>query len=206
MLTGNIYRLTGTSACQTLSSCAGAADEVKGTIAYDGNGNISSNSSGAGDLSLTASNAITYDGVGNLLTVDGPLAGTADTTRYRYDAARQVVGITSPDPDGAGPLKMRASRVTYRADGQVTRQEKGTVLSQSDADWANFVPSEVVDIAYDANSRAVTQKLSNAGTNYAMSQTSYDGLGRTDCVALRMNTAIYGSPRDCQKFRVRAGG
>ena len=25
---------------------------------------------------------MTYDAIGNLLTVDGPLTGTADTTRY----------------------------------------------------------------------------------------------------------------------------
>ena len=38
--------------------------------------------------------------MGNLLTVDGPLAGDADTTRYRYDAARRLVAVISPDPDG----------------------------------------------------------------------------------------------------------
>ena len=64
---------------------------------------------------------MTYDGAGNLLTVDGPLAGTADTASARYNAVREVIGVVSPDPDGAGPMKHRAKRFTYNADGQVTK-------------------------------------------------------------------------------------
>jgi YD repeat-containing protein len=48
------YQLTGVSACQTQSSCAGTADEVKTSLAYDSNGNVASVSSGSGDGSLTA--------------------------------------------------------------------------------------------------------------------------------------------------------
>ena len=43
------YRLTSVSACQTTASCADTADEVKTTLAYDGNGNVTSASSGAGN-------------------------------------------------------------------------------------------------------------------------------------------------------------
>jgi YD repeat-containing protein len=35
--------------------------------------------------------------------------------------------------------------------------------------------------------------LSAGGTNYALTQTSYDALGRVDCSAVRMNIAVYGS-------------
>jgi YD repeat-containing protein len=45
---------------------------VKASIAYDANGNVTSQSAGAGDGSLTATSAMTYDSLGNLLTVDGP--------------------------------------------------------------------------------------------------------------------------------------
>ena len=44
-----------------------------------------------------------------MLTVDGPLAGSADTVRYRYNMARERIGVVGPDPDGGGPLKHRAS-------------------------------------------------------------------------------------------------
>ena len=191
-LTGGAYRVTGVSACRTGSSCAGTADEVKTTIAYDANGNATSQSSGAGDASLTATSAMTYDPLGNLLTVDGPLAGTADTIRYRYDAARQVVGIVSPDPDGSGALKNRAVRATY-ANGLLTKVEQGTVNSQSDSDWAAFSSLQEVDTAYDSNARPVTQSLVAGGTIYALTQASYDALGRVQCRAQRMNPATFGS-------------
>jgi YD repeat-containing protein len=149
--------------------------------------------SGAGDGSLTATSAFTWDTVGNRLTVDGPLPGTADTTRTRYDADREVVGVVDPDPDGAGALKNRAVRISYNADGQVTKTELGTVLSQSDADWANFVTAQQVDTTYDANARATQQKLVSGTTTYALTQANYDSMGRVNCSAVRMNPAIYGS-------------
>lgn len=136
---------------------------------------------------------MTYDRFGNLDTVDGPLSGTADTTKYRYDAARQLVGEIAPDPDGTGALKHRAVRVTWRSDGQVSKRELGTVNSQSDSDWSAFSPLETVDITFDSNNRPGTRKLSGGGAAYALTQISYDSLGRPDCSAVRMNTAVYGS-------------
>ncbi|MCA1654753.1 MAG: hypothetical protein LC656_11485, partial [Sphingomonadales bacterium] len=90
-----VTKLTGVSQCQTGASCAGTADEVVAAIGYgpqtSGVGNNLlpvSLSKGSGDGALTATTAFTYDDVGNLLTLDGPLAGAADTTRARYDADR----------------------------------------------------------------------------------------------------------------------
>lgn len=188
-----VYMLTGASACQTTASCTGGADETKQTIAYNSNLLPTSLTRASGDGSLSASSTITYDSHGNVSTVDGPLSGTADTTKYRYDAADQVVGLTSPDPDGAGSLVPRAVRLTYRSDGQVSKEEFGTVTDQSDAAWSSFAPSQTIDIAFDSNSRPITSKLSAGGTAYSLTQTSYDALGRVDCTAMRMNTAVYGS-------------
>ena len=125
---GLVYMLTGTSACQTGSSCTGTSDETKASIAYNSNLLPTSVSKGDGTGTLTASATATYDARGNLLSVDGPLAGTDDTTAYKYDSADQLVGTISPDPDGAGALKNRAVRVTYRSDGQVSKQELGNTL------------------------------------------------------------------------------
>ncbi|NWM24799.1 hypothetical protein GY659_24160, partial [Escherichia coli] len=93
---------------------------MKTSISYDINGLPNVVSKGAGDGSLTATTTIAYDDAGNVRTVDGPLPGSADTTRYRYDAARQLVGVVSADPDGAGALKPRAQRTTYDPKGRVT--------------------------------------------------------------------------------------
>jgi hypothetical protein len=53
---------------------------------------------------------MTYDCNGDLLTVDGPLSGTADTARYRYNSAREVVGVLGP----------AIVKTTYDNAGQVT--------------------------------------------------------------------------------------
>jgi RHS repeat-associated protein len=187
------YLLTGVSSCQTLSSCASTADEVKSTITYGANLLPTGTSSGAGNGSLTASNLLTYDPAGNLLTVDGPLAGSADTTRYRYDAGRRLVGIVSPDPDGAGSLKPRAVRNTY-TNGLVTKVEQGNVNSQSDSDWTGFTSAQAVETTYDANARPMVTRLTIGSSIYTVSQTSYDALGRPDCVAQRMNLADFALP------------
>jgi len=133
---------------------------------------------------------MTYDALGNLLTVDGPLSGTDDTTRYRYNGARQVVGVVGPDPDGGGSLHHRAVRATY-TDGLPTKVEQGNVNSQSDGDWASFSSSQEIDVEYDANARPVVQRLASGGTTYQLTQTSYDGLGRAQCSAQRMNTSEF---------------
>lgn len=188
------HLLAGMSQCQTGSSCSGTADEINVSLGYDGsNNNLVTVTQGNGTGSLAATRSMTYDSIGNLLTVDGPLPGADDTTRFRYDVARQRVGSVDPDPDGSGSLQERAVRVTYRPDGQVAKQELGTVASQSDSDWASFATAQQVDIGFDSDSRPITSKLSAGGTDYTLTQVSYDQLGRTDCTAVRMNRAAYGS-------------
>lgn len=131
-----IYVQTGNSTCQTGTSpsCVGTSDEVKGVITYGYGLQPLSISSGAGDNSLTVTNAMTYDVVGNLLTVDGPLSGTADTTRRRWNLNREQVGMVGPDPDGGGSRKHLATKTTYASTGLVSKVEFGTVNSQSDPD------------------------------------------------------------------------
>lgn len=182
-----VYKLTGVSACQTTASCAGTADETKTVTAYNTNLLPTTVSRGDGTGTLTATTTNTYYSTGNLNTVDGPLPSTDDTTKFRYDAVDELVGVVGPDPDGAGAMKMRATRITYQPDGQISKKEIGTVNSQSDPDWALFVPLQTIDILFDTSSRPVTQKLSAGGTLYAMAQSSYDDDGRLLCTAVRMN-------------------
>jgi RHS repeat-associated protein len=187
------YRLTGTSQCRTTSSCAGGADEVKTAIAYDSNGNVVSASSGSGDGALTATTTMAWDSVGNLAAVDGPLAGTADTSHIRYDSARRIVATISADPEGAGPLKPRAVHNSY-ADGLLVKVEQGNVANQSD-DLATFAAAQdapAVETVYE-NARPVATKLVGGTTVYALTQIHYDALGRPDCTAQRMDMNDFGS-------------
>jgi len=194
--------LTSTSTCQTGASCAGTADEVKTVVDFgpqtSGVGNNLlpvSTTMKAGDNSLSATTAVAYDEVGNLITVDGPLSGTADTTRFRYNVARETVGMVGPDPDGAGSLKHRATRNTISSTtGLLTKVEIGTVNSQSDTDWTAFSSLQELQTDYDAGRRPAVQRLVSGGSTYALTQTSYDALSRVECVAQRMNATAFGSP------------
>ena len=194
------YRMTGVSQCRTTASCTAGADETKVTISYGpqtngvGNNLLPVSATVAnGTGTLTAATTVAYDAVGNTTSVDGPLAGTADTTAYRYDALRRPLGSIAPDPDGAGALQNAASRVTYDALGRVTLSEQGTTAGQSDTAWAGFTPAASTATTYSAADQKLTVTSQSGGTAYAKSQYSYDSEGRIDCAAVRMNTAVYAS-------------
>ena len=188
--------LTSTSICRTGVSCSGTADESRTTISYGpqtaGTGNTLAPITvtiAAVDGSLAATTSMTYDDVGNVQTIDGPLAGNVDITRYRYDAARRLVGVIGPDPDGAGPLKPRAQRFTYNLDGQRTLAEVGTVTDQSDTAWSAFNSLQQATTTYDGSGRTTQQTTTAGGITYTLSQSSYDALGRSQCTVTRMDPA-----------------
>ena len=195
-----VYKLTGVSACQTGASCIGTVAEAKTSIAYQaGSSNAGANilpvnaTTSAGDGSVSQTVTTTYDGIGNALTVDGPLAGAADTVRTRYDILRRVIGVIGPDPDGAGALKNRALRNAYNLDDQLVTAERGTVASQSDNDWSGFTALSQETVAYDIVGRPITKTLVSGGSTQSLTQLSYDPSGRPECVAVRMNPAAFSS-------------
>jgi len=185
--------VTGISQCQTGSSCVGTSDEAKATTSYNSNLLPTRVSTGAGDASLTATTATTYDAVGNTLTIDGPLSGTADTTTLRWSADRERLGVISADPDGAGAMKRRAVKMAYNSDGQPILVEAGTVNGTSDSDWSAFVSLQQSTATYDGNARKILGTVTASSSTYNVTQYSYDGDGRLECTALRMNSATWSS-------------
>jgi RHS repeat-associated protein len=198
MASAPVSKLSSISTCNKKANCAGTADETKTTFNY-GSTTASINflpisktvASGDGNMSSTV--AWTYNDQGDKLTEDGPLSGTADTTRWQYDVLRRVIGVIGPDPDGAGPLKHTAVRTTYDIAGDVVKIETGAVNSQSDIDWNAFVSLEAVDMAYDPYGRKLRTAKTAGGTTFALTQYSYDIKGRLECTAVRMNPATYAS-------------
>lgn len=196
-----IWVRTQSSACATAApvpGCAGTADEVRTTTAYQvGSVSTGSNllpvtvSSGSGDGALTAVTTTTWDVNGDRRTVDGPLLGTADTTWYAYDALRRPLGQIAPDPDGAGSLAFPATRTIYNADGQVTSVQQGTTTGQSDSALAAFVQLSRKDTSYDAQGRRVRNiEVLGTGT-LGVTQHGYDPEGRLECTAIRMNSSTW---------------
>lgn len=179
---------------------AQSADEVVTTTTYQvGSSGVASNllpvasTTASGDGALSVTTTTTYDPGGNVLTVDGPLTGTADTTRYVWDVMRQQVGVIAPDPDGVGGLAHGATRNTYNADGQVTQVEQGTTPGQSDANWAAFAPLQTATTLYDVHGRKVRDTVLSAGSVAMVTQYSYDAASQPTCTAQRMNPAVYAS-------------
>ena len=187
------------SACATGSSCDGTAAEVLTTIAYGAPGlasnlQVSSVSRGSGANPNMAVTATSYTPEGDTATVDGPLAGTTDTTQYRYDGRRRMVGVVGPDPDGAGPNQNRAQRVTYNDWSEVTLAETGTTSGYTDAAFASFVPIVKSATTYDERGRPLlSSEHDGAGTTVGVQQVSYDAAGRPECTVIRMNPAAWGS-------------
>ena len=196
----SIYRPTVTSFCRTAQYCNGTANELKVTTVYENaSGGARSNvrpvsqTMATGEGTLSNSTAITYDIKGNVLSLDGPSPGSVDVTHYRHNAARDVVGIISPDPDGAGPLRQVAQRLTYDSRGLVTLVEDGNVNGVSDADWNAFAPFGQNRSTYDMVGRKISDAVEAGGVTYSLVNYSYDSRGRPECTAIRMNPVQFGA-------------
>ena len=118
------------------------------------------------------------------------------THTTRYDAMHRVTGMIAPDPDGSGPLRYAAVRNTYDDAGRLIVVEAGELSAwPGDADpqtWSGFTVLNRVDKRYDGMDRKLVERISREGTTYAVTQYSYDPVGRLECTAVRMNAAKYG--------------
>ncbi|WP_084251237.1 RHS repeat domain-containing protein [Sphingomonas pruni] len=192
---GSIWSLTGTSRCATQATCAGTADETKTIVSYAGSNHAlpTATTIQSGDGTVSSTQSVSYDGLGNLASVSGPL-GAAQTTVYRYDAHGHLIGEVGPDPDGSGPRKLAATKTTFNADGMATLTQVGTVTDQTDAAWANFSESRRSATTLDVNGRAIRQSVAAGGTTYGVTDTLYDNLGRPNCTIQYMDLAAVGAP------------
>ena len=197
-----VYRLTETSQCATTSSCNGGTDELETTYTY-GSNSVANNrlpvttTSGSGSGSLAATTTFAYDENGDQLTVDGPLSGSGDTTRYWRDSERRLIGFAGPDPDGGGSLAHRAERFAYAPDGQVTTHDRGTVANQSYSSASAFSAAFSLltrdETAYDSLGRPSRENRIGGSTTYSVTRTTYDAAGRRDVVCRIMNPANFSS-------------
>jgi len=124
------------------------------------------------------------------------------TTATRYDIANRVVGTIVPDPDAGGPLHYAAIRNTYDNDGRLIRVEKGELSgwqseSVAPSAWTGFTVFTKVETGYDGLDRKTVEaswgwdSTTSAWVESAVTQYSYDPVGRLDCAAVRMNPATW---------------
>jgi RHS repeat-associated protein len=126
------------------------------------------------------------------------------TTATRYDLANRVVGTIAPDPDAGGPLHYAAIRNAYDNDGRLIRVEKGELSgwqseSVAPSAWTGFAIFTKVETSYDGLDRKTVvaswgwDSTTSAWVESALTQYSYDPVGRLDCTAVRMNPATWAS-------------
>jgi RHS repeat-associated protein len=189
-----VYKVTAITMCATAATCAGTANETKITLAYNTpNLNLSSKTVAAGDGSISATESYAYDWRDRLVSVDGPLAGSEDTSFHLWEAPDRLAGKIGPDPDGTGTLKRRATRYTYDAQGRVKKEERGTVTGTDHVALSTMTVAEQVEYQFDLSGNVIMQTLGAGGITYAVQQMSYDNRGRLECTAVRMNNAVFGS-------------
>ncbi len=192
-----MWLLTRSSQCRTTASCVGTSDELVTEYAYDtnANNNLVSLTKRDGTGALQTKIDYTYYPTGDLKSEEGPVP--EDITRYYYDAARRLVGTIGPDPDGSGPRKRIAQKITYDADGLIAQKDTGTATSQSDTGMSTFVSSETLHYTYDSSGELTQQRVKSGSTVYSLRQTTktYAANGGIEvCIAERMNPAKFGSP------------
>lgn len=128
----------------------------------------------------------------------GQAAPAAFTTGYRYDSSRRLTGSISPDPDGPGVLRFAAVRNSYDTAGHIVRVEKGELANWQDetvvpANWSGFTVFRTDDFTYDVAGHKLKEVHSANGTPFAVTQYSYDNMGRVQCTAVRMNPPNFGA-------------
>jgi RHS repeat-associated protein len=191
-----IYRLVRTSVCATgqAPACIGTADETRTSVSYAGSNNLNPTAItvSAGDQSLSSTTSRTYDANGDLVTVDGPLAGAGDLVTFRYDALRRRVGtVGSAIVDHNNVTRRPASRVVYHADGQVLSLDQGYFAANWNGDWTSFTPTVQQQYAYDNRGGRIRSSKVADGVVHELLQYSYDAGGRVDCVTQRLNPGTF---------------
>ncbi|MDB5973682.1 MAG: hypothetical protein JWR07_442, partial [Nevskia sp.] len=109
-----------------------------------------------------------YNAAGLLASVDGPLAGTADTTAYSYDAHGYLSSVTNA-------LGQVTQVTSVNGMGQPL-----TILDANDVE---------TDLTYDAHGRLI-QATANPGAQQAQTQLGYDAAGEVTSIT-QPNGASY---------------
>ena len=181
--TAPTYGFTYNAAGQLLTSTDPTSLVVSNT--YDASGYLATTTTDP--TGLNATTTYTTSTLGDVLSADGPLTGTADTLRYAYDGRRRKLQETQPDPGvGTSAGKPYSVKTAYDAMGRVANSQEGYVSGTS------FVSLKTTSYLYDAVGNRVQETLPLVGgAPSGVKSIWYDALNRTVCTAIRMNPATF---------------
>jgi RHS repeat-associated protein len=160
----------------------------------------------AGGVLQTRTTCYEYDIYGNRIgeTLPKGVSGSCGTAipefqqpgayKYakRYTSAGQLTGTISPDPDGAGPLGLKATRNFYDADGRLLRTESGELATWQDqtvepVTW-NMTVLSSVHYQYDQYGRKNEERSKDSNDDTVrLVHYNYDTRSNVKCKAVRMN-------------------
>ena len=184
---GSVWRLTQSSTCRTLASCANTANEMRTTIAYTGStdGQPITFTKAGGDGSASSSSIVAYNYTGG---IDHTVNALGQTTSFSYDVMRQKTGEVDPAVNSDG--NNIGTSTVYTADGLVSTVQTGV------APGGNLGALQVQQSAaysYDAEDRKIqAQTLDGSGNVLTLTQYSYDAFSRLVCTAVRMTPSTFG--------------
>ncbi|WP_052417786.1 RHS repeat-associated core domain-containing protein [Cellvibrio mixtus] len=192
-----VWVLTELSECMNTApdECVDTADEKR--IVYS---NFSNNLLPqttivkTGDNSESLVTTTQYDIYGNVSSIDGPRSGTSDKTYYFYDLMQRKTGEIGIDPDGSGPLPRRAVKTTYNGDGKISRVDMGITNGTTLANLNGMTVKQYATTDFSTlHGLPTVEKFYAAGTLERVTQKSYDGMLRLECVAQRLNRTEWAS-------------
>ncbi|CAL4869724.1 hypothetical protein MMA231_04016 (plasmid) [Asticcacaulis sp. MM231] len=134
----------------------GASQSLTTTYSYDPSNHYVLKDVTVDPTGLNLTTSLTYDTLGNLISVDGPRTDVTDITTYQWDGGRRITAVISPDPDGAGPLLRKTNKYTYDADSLVSRTDTGTATA---SDGTGFVITTSEVPTYDAMGNKIQSKV-----------------------------------------------
>ena len=190
---GTVWLPQTVSTCATAVTCDGTVNQFKTTTAYATYNLLpSSITMGAGDGSMVATTASTYDAIGNVVKVDGPRSDVDDTSFRTYDANRRLVYELGVDPDGSGALKRKIVYHVYDDDGVEIRTDLGSGSSTTGSD---FVRAAYLSNHFNSAGQKdyMASYIDGNANPQTLTQFSYDNRGRLLCTAVRMNPTVYGT-------------
>ena len=190
-----IWRPTKVTTCPTQETCSGSAAESVTEFVYSGDHvRLDSVTRKNGTGSLSATTTIDYFDTGDISTINGPLTGDDDKVFYHYDELRRQIGSIGPDPDGiGGPLLRRAQLAEFTSWGGVSETSVGTVTGTEKSHLSNISKLSTTEFDYDTHLRQIKAIQKAGSTTTAVTQTSYDAVGRVECRALRQVLSGYSS-------------
>ncbi len=184
-ISNTIWRPVTVSTCATAAICAGSSNESETEYTYQGSHlRVSRIRNQSGDGGLRTQNIFTHNNFGDVVTVDGPLSGSGDTTFYIYDGLRRPTGVISPLSElTPNAFLRRAVRTTYTTRGLVDKVDRGTTASTTSV--SAITVKQTTDTNYDEYGRPNEQRHIANGATRALTQWNYNAGGRIKCTARR---------------------